>query len=68
MLLITYSKYSDHKNSHLVSSLDNRISWNAFYVLYKYAVKNSATLHNVSSLAFMHLHLSLSLSETDVNQ
>jgi len=68
MLPITYSKYSGRKNPHLMSSLDNRISGNAFYVVYKLAVKNSATLHNSSSLAFMYLHLSVSLSETDRDQ
>jgi len=62
MLPITYSKYSNRKNSHLKPSSNNRISGNAFYVV---AVKNSATLHNALSLAFMHLHLSVSLSETD---
>jgi len=35
MLPITYSKYSDRKNPHLMSSSDNRISGNAFYVVYK---------------------------------
>jgi len=35
MLPITYSKYSNHKNLHLISSSDNRISGNAFYIVYK---------------------------------
>jgi len=33
MLPITYSKYSDRKNLHLISSSDNRISGNAFFVV-----------------------------------
>jgi len=35
MLPNTYSKYSDRKNPHLMSSSDNRISGSAFYVVYK---------------------------------
>jgi len=35
MLPITYSKYSDLKNPHLMSSLNSIISGNAFYVVYK---------------------------------
>jgi len=35
MLPISCFKYSDRKNPHLMSSLDNRISGNAFYVVYK---------------------------------
>jgi len=35
MLPIIYSKYSDRKYPHLMSSSENRISGNAFYVVYK---------------------------------
>jgi len=35
VLPITYSRYSDRKNPHLMSSSDNRISGNTFYVVYK---------------------------------
>jgi len=32
--IIIYSKYSNRKNPHLMSSSDNRILGNAFYVVY----------------------------------
>jgi len=35
MFPITYSKYSNCKKPHLMSSSDNRILGNAFYVVYK---------------------------------
>jgi len=35
MLSITYSKYPDRTNPHLMSNSDNRMSGNAFYIVYK---------------------------------
>jgi len=34
MLPITYPKYSDRKNPHLMSSSDNRLSGKTFYAVY----------------------------------
>jgi len=34
MIPITYSKYFDRKNPHLMSSLDNILSRNSFYVVH----------------------------------